>query len=308
MISVVIPLYNKAQHIAETLGSVLAQSMKPREIIVIDDGSTDDGADVVRRFEGAGVRLISQSNQGVSAARNRGLEEATGDYVAFIDADDFWLPDHLRTLSELIEKWSQAVLVSTSHMIKRDGAVYLAKSSLPSGWEGCIDNFFTAFAKDLSLVNASTACVKRRVALGLGGFPVGVKRGEDIILWVRLALHGVVAHKSVTTAVYNQVAENRCTQLLAHEPPGSLVFLSQLLTGGQLRPDVRKGVAALLDHMALVTAASFHLNGDTTGAKMIAKLMREAGRVKMALAIRIVTLMPLGALNVAKKLRHRRVT
>lgn len=308
MISVVIPLYNKAQHIAETLSSVLAQSVNPHEIIVIDDGSTDGGAQVVSQFESAGVKLITQANLGVSAARNRGLEVATGDYVAFIDADDLWLPDHLLVLSELVEKWPQAVLVSTSHLIKRDGMVYTAKSSLPPGWEGCVKNFFTAFANGLSLVNSSTACVKRGVALELGGFPVGVKRGEDIILWVRLALYGVVAHKSVTTAVYNQVADNRSTLMRAHEPPGSLVYLSQLLTGGQLRPDVRKDVAALLDHMALVTAAGFHLNGDTAGAKMIAQLMREAGRIKIALAIRAVALMPLGALHVVKRLRHRRLT
>lgn len=308
MISVVIPLYNKAQHIAETLSSVLAQSVRPREIIVVDDGSTDGGAHVVRQFESVGVRLITQTNQGVSVARNRGLEEAAGDYVAFIDADDLWLPDHLRVLSELIEKWPEAVLVSTSHLIKRDGMVYSAKSSLPAGWEGCVDNFFTAFANGLSLVNSSAACVKRGSAIELGGFPVGVKRGEDIILWVRLALCGVVAHKSVTTAVYNQGADNRSTLIRAHEPPGSLVYLSQLLTDGQLSPDLRKDVAALLDHMALVTAAGFHLNGDTAGAKMIIQLMREAGRIKMALAIRAVTLMPLGALHVAKKLRHRRMT
>lgn len=308
MISVVIPLYNKAQHIAETLSSVLAQSVRPREIIVVDDGSTDGGAHVVRQFESVGVRLITQTNQGVSAARNRGLEEATGDYVAFIDADDLWLPDHLRVLSELIEKWPQAVLVSTSHLIKRDGMVYSAKTSLPSGWEGCVENFFTAFANGLSLVNSSTACVKRYVAIELGGFPVGVRRGEDIILWVRLALHGQVAHKSITTAVYNQPADNRSTLMRAHEPPGSLVYLSQLVTGGQLRPGLRKDISALLDHMALVTAAGLHLNGDKAGAKLIAQLMREAGRIKMALAIRAVALMPLGALHVVKRLRHRRLT
>lgn len=178
MISVVIPLYNKAQHIAETLSSVLAQSVSPREIIVIDDGSTDGGAHVVRQFETAGVRLITQTNQGVSAARNRGLEEAAGDYVAFIDADDLWLPDHLLVLSELVEKWPQAVLVSTSHLIKRDGMVYSAKSSLPLGWEGCVTNFFTAFANGLSLVNSSTACVKRRVALELGGVPCWCQAGR----------------------------------------------------------------------------------------------------------------------------------
>lgn len=81
MISVVIPLYNKAAHIAETIKSVLAQTVAPEEIIVVDDGSTDNGAAVVRQFSGSGVRLIEQQNQGVSSARNVGLQEAIGRHV-----------------------------------------------------------------------------------------------------------------------------------------------------------------------------------------------------------------------------------
>jgi glycosyltransferase involved in cell wall biosynthesis len=307
MISVVIPMYNKADQIASTLNSVLMQSVKPREIIVINDGSTDRGPDIVRRFEAMGVRLVNQTNQGASVARNHGLELANQDYVAFIDADDQWLPNHLATLTQLIEKWPQAVLLSTSHLIKRDGIFYSAKSSLPTGWEGCIQNFFSSFAKGLSLVNSSTACVKRRLAIELGGFPVNVTRGEDIILWVRLALRGLVAHKAVATAVYNQESKNRCTLMRTYELPGSLVYLSQLLASNDLGPNLRKDVATLLDHMATITAAGLHLNGDTAGAKMIARFANKVGRTRTSLAIQAITLMPLDTLRLAKKFRHRRL-
>ena len=100
--SVVIPLYNKGREIARTLGGVAAQTYTPLEVIVVDDGSTDDSARVVEGLDLPGVRLIRQPNGGVSAARNRGIAEAKGDYIALLDADDYWKPEYLeRTLSRL---------------------------------------------------------------------------------------------------------------------------------------------------------------------------------------------------------------
>ncbi|WP_153133166.1 glycosyltransferase family 2 protein [Dechloromonas hortensis] len=308
MISVVIPLYNKAAHIADAIKSVLAQSVAPQEIIVVDDGSTDNGVTIVSQFNDAGVRLLRQPNLGVSAARNLGLQEATSRYVAFLDADDYWLPDHLKTLYGLIERWPQASLVSTSHYIKRGGKLYAAKSSLPAGWEGGIENFFEIYANGLSLVNSSTACVNRQRLIDEGGFPVGVKRGEDIVAWTRLALGNVVAHKAIPTSVYNQEAENRSTMLREQEPPGSLLYLAKLLRSHELKAHVGNSIAVLFDRIALVTAAGFYLSGDVVGAKKIAKLMRDSGRVKSSIAIRLVILLPLSVLRLAKQLRHRRVT
>src|SRR5262249_59293001 len=93
-ISVVIPCYNGARFLRETLASVLAQTLPPLEVLVIDDGSTDDSGAVAESF-GPPVRVIRQPNQGESVARNRGIEEAKGEWVGFLDADDLWNPDKL---------------------------------------------------------------------------------------------------------------------------------------------------------------------------------------------------------------------
>ena len=107
MISVVIPLYNKEKSIAQTLECVLNQTYKDFEVIVVDDGSKDNSAAIVAQFTDTRIHLIRQENGGVSAARNRGIEEAQGKYVAFLDADDVWLTDHLESLVNLIRQYSQ---------------------------------------------------------------------------------------------------------------------------------------------------------------------------------------------------------
>ncbi|MBQ4541214.1 MAG: glycosyltransferase family 2 protein, partial [Alistipes sp.] len=94
-LSVIIPLYNKQADIELTLHSVMAQSLQPREVIVVDDGSTDQSAAIVERMAYPAVRLVRQRNAGVSAARNRAIAEAKGEWVALMDADDMWHPDYL---------------------------------------------------------------------------------------------------------------------------------------------------------------------------------------------------------------------
>jgi glycosyltransferase involved in cell wall biosynthesis len=156
-IAVVVPLYNKAENIRATIESILNQDLSPNEIIIVDDGSTDGGADIVEDYKNRGVTLIRQSNQGVSAARNAGVNAADADYVAFIDADDLWESDHLSVMIELIMHYPGAGLYSSAYKICRDGLIYTPKSKFPKSWQGIIQNFFYSDRDDLSRVCSSTA-------------------------------------------------------------------------------------------------------------------------------------------------------
>ena len=102
-ISVIIPLYNKEREIGDTLRSVLAQTLQPTEIVVVDDGSTDGSADAVRAIASPLVKLVTQANAGVCAARNRAIAESAGDLIALLDADDTWEPGFLEEIASMAE-------------------------------------------------------------------------------------------------------------------------------------------------------------------------------------------------------------
>lgn len=308
MLSVVIPLYNKAPHITNAVESVLAQSELPDEIIVVDDGSTDGGGDLLSPYvEKFGVRLIRQENSGVSAARNRGVYAATGEYVTFLDADDVWLPNHLATLRRLIDKYPEASLLSTAHAIERDGQRYRPKCNYKEGWEGLVQDFFAEYAAGLGLVNSITAGVRKKDFLRAGGFPAGVRRGEDIVCWINMALRYPVAHAEVVTAVYYQDAVNRTDRLRETEPPGSLQHIAKLLQGDGLTSSQRAGLTRLFDRIAFFTAAGFRANGDVVGVDAIKKLAWQTGRYRISLATTALRFTPGGVLRVAKRFRHPRV-
>src|SRR5574344_715427 len=114
MISVVIPLYNKERYIEKTIHSVLKQSFNKFEIVVVNDGSTDNSLAIVESIRDSRIRVFDQKNSGVSAARNRGIKEAKYDFIAFLDGDDEWLSNHLPIIANLIDKYPSCGVFATS--------------------------------------------------------------------------------------------------------------------------------------------------------------------------------------------------
>ena len=119
MISVVIPLYNKERYIERAVYSVLSQTFQQFEIVIVNDGSTDGSVSVIERMNNPLIRLIHQKNGGVSAARNRGIEEARFEYIAFLDADDEWKENHLEVIAGLIRKFPECGVFGTSYYYTR---------------------------------------------------------------------------------------------------------------------------------------------------------------------------------------------
>ena len=183
-ISVIIPAYNSAKWINEAINSVLAQSFTDLEIIVVDDGSSDDTEQVLTHWIAARqIRYIKQANMGVSAARNCGVREACGDYIAFLDADDLFAPDKLGKQLALFEKQPNLGFVH-AHFSKFDEAgndLGLRDMSRFSGW------VYPQILLEWSAIMAlPTLMLPKRVFEEVGGFDESVRWGEDIDLYIRI--------------------------------------------------------------------------------------------------------------------------
>lgn len=307
-ISVVIPLYNKAPHIRKTLGSVFAQSVPPLEIIVVDDGSTDGGDEIVESIENSRLVLVRQENQGVSIARNTGLSHAAGDYVAFLDADDLWKPFHIEELENLIKQFPNVGLFSTMHSFCLEGVNYFPSSPLPQGVTGIMDEFCRTYANHLSMIFPSTSCTHRDSMIAIGGFPEGVKRGEDVIVWVKMALRYGMAHSSRVTAIYDRDATNRVADLPDTEAPTSLFFLSDMLSHEPPGSIVYSGVALLFSRIAFNTCAHRRDLGQWAGITGILKLALKTRMWRLSAKIMLIFLVPRPLIRYAKHLKYKNKT
>ena len=211
LLTVVIPLYNKARHIRRAIDSALAQTYTALEIIVVNDGSTDGSQEVVRQCADPRIRLVDQENAGVSAARNRGIAESMGELVAFLDADDEWLPDHLATICRLAAEHPECGAYASSYRVARAKGRQIVPvfDGIPEHpWEGLLQNYFQS-ALTSDPIWTSAVAVPKRVFETCGVFAVGVQCGEDVDLWCRIALKYPVAFSTHATAVYHKGADNR---------------------------------------------------------------------------------------------------
>ncbi|MBE3119755.1 MAG: glycosyltransferase family 2 protein, partial [Candidatus Atribacteria bacterium] len=186
--SVVIPAYNVEVFVARAIQSALDQTEKPADIIVVDDGSTDGTAAVVRSFGGI-VRYCHQRNGGASAARNRGIREARGAFIALLDADDEWLPSHLAVAAQVFEKHPELAWYCAGNRVQyRDGRSRDRRAPPETLIDNCyLRDYFAAAAQGTSF-HTSTMVVRRGVFEEAGLFDPQFRVGEDLDMFFRIAL------------------------------------------------------------------------------------------------------------------------
>lgn len=206
MISVVIPLYNKEQSIATTLQTVLDQTYQDFEIVIVNDGSTDYSVEEVAKVLDPRIHLIHQSNAGVSAARNRGIEEARGEYIAFLDADDEWKTDYLKAQYELTQKYPECSVFACNYEFKDTQGKITSTiiRKLPfKGEDGILSNYFEVASCSHPPLWTSAVMVKKSAIQSVRGFPVGIKTGEDLLTWGYLAVKYKIAFSINSYAQYS---------------------------------------------------------------------------------------------------------
>lgn len=207
--SVVIPLYNKEKYIEDTLKSVLNQSFQDFEIIIVDDGSTDASHKMAASFKSEKIKLLKQDNLGVSIARNNGIDYATSNYIALLDADDLWHNNHLIELKKQIDLFPDAGLFCNNYEIfYRENFSRKAKFNFYYK-NDCllVQDYFKASMINAVALTSAVAFSKEKFKI-LGGFKPHLKTTQDTDLWIRFALNYKVSFNPVVTMSYKANIDN----------------------------------------------------------------------------------------------------
>lgn len=202
MFTIVIPLFNKEKYIRRTIDSVLSQDFGDFEIIIVNDGSTDDSVTQIQGITDSRLRLINQANQGVGAARNTGISNASTDWIALLDADDVWASNHLSELRNIIKDFPSSGMVATQHLsIDTDSIKPLVRMDSEDAIRS-IDYFLEA-SKNSAVVWTSSVAIRKDVFEKIGGFN-NKKMGEDLEYWARIALSYPIAISEKVTSYYSR--------------------------------------------------------------------------------------------------------
>jgi glycosyltransferase involved in cell wall biosynthesis len=282
MFSIIIPLYNKSEYIEKCLLSVLNQTFQDFEVIVVDDGSTDDGVEKVKNIiaqskesgvwsmepvtqgmnnqayktNGTQIKLFSQPNYGVSTARNNGIKEAKYHYIAFLDADDWWEPTYLEEMKNLIEEFPEAGLYGSGYYIIKNGRKKKANIDVEPGFEKGIINYCQVYSKTLCMPFWTGAVViPKKVFESVNGFKPALKLGEDFDLWLRTSFRFPVVLLNKPLAFYNQDSDitSRAIGFRFYEPSEHMIFsdYSEFNTNSDFR--------YLFEKLAMYDLLPYHL-------------------------------------------------
>lgn len=294
--SVIIPLYNKEQHIEQTLRSVLKQTFQDFEIIIIDDGSTDNSLQKVKNINDSRLRIYSQENYGAAIARNIGIEKSDADYVALIDADDFWFPNHLEEHHKSILQFPNCSLCSNAYQLKLvDNKLIDAIYNTPQQTEPHIIKDYFKASTIHPIAMTSSIVLKKDDFIDLGGYNPEILSGQDLDLMIRYGLHKTIVFNPKITCYYDKTVFNSLSKK-NHQISKQKLFNS-FKEFEKTNPSLRHYLT--LNRYSLAIQCKLASNKET-----FRKLLPEIDKTHLNLKQKVLLHMPKGILKLKKRIYY----
>jgi glycosyltransferase involved in cell wall biosynthesis len=259
--SVVIPAYNARNLIGSAIRSVLDQSRRDLELVVVDDGSQDGTPDVVSAVDDPRLRLVRQANTGVAGARNRGVEESSGSLVSFLDNDDLWMPDYLERMGAALDNDASAGFAYTDGWSFDDRSRRILRRTAMSGSDPPVpppadrEAFLACLMRQNFILSSAT--VRRSVLQEVGGFRDNLGGCDDYDLWVRILIAG---HRAVRPpgllVLQRERFDSQSKDALTLERGLAVVIEDAIATGSLPRPALENAEAQLEDARRTIASLS----------------------------------------------------
>ena len=271
-ISVVVTAHNKEREISRALKSVRGQTVEPTELIVVDDGSTDNTVPTVEGLNLPGLRLVRQGNTGVYGSKNRGVAESRCDLIAFLDGDDTWEPGFLEAISEMRVKYPDCGLYGTGWCKRTvDGKTVVPRLHCvpPFGEGGILDNYFVSVSRGEMLCSSAVA-VSRGALKNVGMFPNGEGRGGDRETWLRIAVDYPIAFHNSVLATWHLDASNRVSNTDGYSVSHPVVRTGErILLRKDLPARTRRGLARHVVRTRIFLARQLIMAGKPEDSRMV---------------------------------------
>lgn len=291
--SVIIPLYNKSPYVEKALGSIMSQTFRDYELIVVDDGSTDDSFAVAQSvLSGCDFpcQLIRQANAGVSTARNNGVTASHGDYLCFLDADDWWASSFLEKMDELIRTYPDAGIYGANYYYVKNGVEQVCVKGAETGYI----NYCKVYAEGLKMpLWTGAVSLSRSVFYEMGGFRPHLNLGEDFDLWIKIVLKYKVAFLNDALSYYNQDADPAWRGIgKLHDPERHMLWnLDYLSDSEESHPELK----SLLDSLRTYGLLPYYLSNQYREAAK--RELKKVSWNKQSLKVRIVYRLPVPLLK-----------
>ena len=295
-ITVIVPLYNKVKEVERSLTSILNQTVSEYELLIIDGGSTDGSLEIISSYlEDCRIQLIHQKSKGLPAARNEAIQQAKGELIAFLDADDEWHPDFLETISQLYKRYPGAGIYATAY--ERCAISYCEPSplkGLPKPWEGYLDSWFGVYIDSgFPPFCPCSVALHRDVFSKVGYFNPNSRMSEDVEMWVKVAYHCPIVFTTEIHAKYHLFADNKMS--LDYYPIEKLppvVYLESIPKEELICHRDYQDIKLSIEYMNLI-AAYFNIGaGDKKRAKELIQTSSSGRWILRRRGLWILTLLP----------------